>query len=163
MRNNTPLAELMNSFQYGLFMNFSNQEFKLPNGIARMIDTDNKGNCWLLFHSNRQDASVYEKEFPAKIRLYEKGKEYYVEANGKATILTQPEEWASCPQISYGMAKALQFHGLVVCLRMNKVTVTPTRKYSTTGVIARWLENITDWIMGEPSKKPSLGAHVFSS
>lgn len=163
MNNNTSLTELINSFQHGLFMNFSDQEFRLQNGVARLIHSDEKGNCWLLFHSNLQDASVFEKEFPARIRFYEKGKDYYVEANGKGIIQTTPEEWSSCPAISYGMAKALRYHGLIVCLKMNQVTVTPTRKSPFISRLYTWLEGVTDWFMGEPNRKPAIGAHVFSS
>ncbi|WP_290797718.1 hypothetical protein [Flavihumibacter sp. UBA7668] len=163
MNNNTPLTELINSFQHGLFMNFSDQEFRLQNGVARLIHADEMGNCWLLFHSNLQDATVYEKEFPARIRFYEKGKDYYVEANGKGVIQTTPEEWSSCPAISYGMAKALRYHGLIVCLKMNQVTVTPLRKSAVTSKLFGWLESVTDWFMGEPNRKPAIGAHVFSS
>ncbi|KYP15225.1 hypothetical protein [Flavihumibacter sp. CACIAM 22H1] len=163
MNSNSPLTELINSFRHGLFMNFSNQEFRLPNGVARLIHADDNGNCWLLFHSSLQDASVFEKEFPAKIRFYEKGKDYYVEATGKAVIQTSPDEWSACPAISYGMAKALRYHGLVVCMKMSQLTVTPTRKYPFRTKLLNWLESVTDWFMGEPNRKPAMGAHVFSS
>lgn len=163
MNSNTPLAERMNSFQYGLFMNLSDQEFRLPNGIARLIHADEQGNCWLLFHTNLQDAGVFEKEFPARIRLYEKGKDYYIEAGGKALIQTSPDEWAACPAISYGMAKALRYHGLVVCLKLNHVTVTSTQKSRFLQSFYDWIEQTTDWFIGEPSRKRAMGTYIFSS
>lgn len=163
MNSNTPLTDRINSFQYGLFMNLSNQEFRLPNGIARLIHADEQGNCWLLFHTNLQDAGVFEKEFPARIRLYEKGKEYYIEAGGKAVIQTSPEEWSACPAISYGMAKALRYHGLIVCLKMNHVTVTSTQKNRFLQQLYNWMEQTTDWFFGEPNRRTAMGTHVFSS
>ncbi len=163
MNSNTSVTERINSFQYGLFENQSNQEFRLQNGIARLIHSDDQGNCWLLFHTNLSDAGVFEKEFPAKVRFYEKGKDYYVEAGGKAVIQTNPDEWAACPSISYGMAKALRYHGLIVCFKMNHVTVTATRKIRFAQQFFTWLEQTTDWIMGEPTRKRWFGTHIFSS
>lgn len=164
MNRNIPLGELMNNFQYSLFSNFSDQEFKLPNGIARLIHADDEGNCWLLFHTNIQDAGLFEKSFPAQIRLYEKGKDYYIEGNGLATILTESEEWMACPTISFGMSKALRYHGLVVHLKMSKVTVTNTRKYSGWAALTHWMEEVTDWMLGDARRKqPAMEAQFVSS
>ena len=118
MTNYTTLQQLMNSFRQGLFFNLSNSEWKLPNGIARLLEVDETGCCWFLFHVNAEQAVNYDQEFPARIRLYEKGRDCYVEANGKGVILTDPEDWAACSKISYGMAQALRYHGLIVRFRI---------------------------------------------
>jgi hypothetical protein len=148
MNRYSPLKDLMNSFQHALFFNLSDKHWKLPNGVAKLLYADESGCCWFLFHISSDQAALYDQESPAKIRLYEKGRECYVDANGKAVVLTDPQDWAHCPKISYGMAKALRYHGLIVRFKIQHATVTEAGRSSRRNLLQRVADEITEWISG---------------
>ncbi len=162
MTNYTTLQQLMNSFRQGLFFNLSNSEWKLPNGIARLLEVDETGCCWFLFHVNAEQAVNYDQEFPARIRLYEKGRDCYVEANGKGVILTDPEDWAACSKISYGMAQALRYHGLIVRFRIQHATVTETGRSSRRNFLQKIMDEINVWASGRSIAEKVYPASVLS-
>lgn len=162
MTSYNSLQEQMNSFQHGLFFNLSDYEWKLPNGIARMLGADDAGCCWFLFHLPGESAARYETEFPARIRLYEKGRDSYIEASGKALLVLDPEEWSACSKISYGMAKALRYHGLVVRFRIQHVTVIAAGKSRGKNIFFKIADEIMHWLLGSDNGETTYPASVLS-
>ena len=156
------LQQLMNSFQHCLFFNLSDKEWKLPNGIARLLDVDDNGCCWFLFHVSVDDTGLYETQSPARIRLYEKGRDCYVEANGKAELLRDPIEWTRCTKISYGMAKALRYHGLIVRFRILQATVKESGRIAKRNLFQRMYDGINEWISGRHVGETVYPHHVLS-
>lgn len=149
MSNYIALQKLMASFKLGLFFNLSADDEKIPNSVARLLDVDDEGYCWFLFHFSADQANGCEKEFPARVRLYEKGRDCYVEISGKAEHLSEPGEWTKCSKISYGMAKALQFHGLVIRLKFNQVVVCELGWSSRRNRVQKILDGLDEWVTGK--------------
>lgn len=162
MSSYTNLQDQLNSFQHGLFFNLSNKEWKLPNGIARMLEADDSGCCWFLFHLPGDEAALYETEFPARVRLYEKGRDRYIEASGKAEMVLDPQEWTACAKISGGMAKALRYHGLVVRFRILHATVIEAGKHSGKNIFRRMADELMQWLMGRTLGETTYPASVVS-
>ena len=137
MSHYTTLQKLMSSFELGLFFNLSADDSKLPNGIGRLLDVDEHGFCWFLFHYPPEEALGFEQEFPARFRLYEKGRDCYVEISGRAERLSDIADWAKCAKISYGMAKALRYHGLVLRMKFTQAVVYELTRNSKRNKIQR--------------------------
>lgn len=162
MTNYNNLRDGINSFQKGLFYNLSNQHWGLPNGIAHLLEADDTGCCWFLFHINAEQAAVYEEECPANIRLYEKGREYYIEASGKAVLLRDPEEWTKCSKITYGLAKALRYHGVIVRFRIHEAKVVETGRSSRRNFWQRLMDQTSEWIFGNSNAETIYPARILS-
>lgn len=148
MSNYSTLQQLMGSFKLCLFFNLGAAENKVQNGIARVLDVDDAGYCWLLFHYPIHEIPFLENEFPARFRLYEKGRDCYIEAGGMAECVTDPAEWSKCPKISYGMAKALRYHGLVIRVAIDKAVVYEMKKYSARGRVKKFINELEELFMG---------------
>lgn len=138
----------MGSFKLCLFFNLGAAENKVQNGIARVLDVDDAGYCWLLFHYPVHEIPFLENEFPARFRLYEKGRDCYIEAGGMAECVTDPAEWSKCPKISYGMAKALRFHGLIIRVAINKAVVYELRKNPARNRVKKFINELEELFMG---------------
>lgn len=162
MSNYITLQRLMSSFNFGLFFNLSAGKSRLPNGIARLLDVDDTGHCWFLFPYPPEEAIEFEKEFPARIRLYEKGRDCYVEINGKAEHLTDAGEWTKCSKISYGMAKALRFHGLVLRLKFNQAIVYELSRNSRRNRVQKFLDGLDEWVTGKSINETVYQATITS-
>jgi hypothetical protein len=149
MSHYTTLQKLMSSFDLGLFFNLSANDSKLPNGIGRLLDVDEHGCCWFLFHFPPEEAVYFEQEFPARFRLYEKGRDCYIEISGLAERLSDMDEWAKCAKISYGMAKALRYHGLVLRMKFTRAVVYELTRHSKRNRIQRMLDGLDEWVTGK--------------
>ncbi|ULQ51884.1 hypothetical protein [Flavihumibacter fluvii] len=149
MSHYSTLQQLMGSFNFGLFFNLSSNHIKLPNGIVRVLDVDDAGYCWFLFQYSVEDTFDIETEFPARFRLYEKGRDCYVEVNGTAAYITDPGEWTKCAKISYGMAKALQYQGLVIRLQIEQAIVYQCKRYSRRNKVQKIMDGVESWVNGK--------------
>jgi hypothetical protein len=148
MFNYVTIQKLMSSFSLGLFYNLSASDDRLPNGLARVLDVDDEGYGWFLFHFPGKELGDLENEFPARFRLYEKGRDCYVEVSGKAIHLKDQSDWSKCTKISYGLAKALQYHGLILRLKIEKAVVYELSRSSRRNAFQKVLDQLDEWITG---------------
>ena len=71
---------------------------RLPNDIVNFVKIDEDGQLWFLAHFPSQYLSQCEREFPARLRFFRKGYDFFVEVSGKATIDSTIVE-AGCEQV----------------------------------------------------------------
>ncbi|GAO42431.1 hypothetical protein [Flavihumibacter petaseus] len=162
MANYSTLQEMMNSFQNGLFYNLSDRAFSLPNGIGHLLEADDTGCIWFLFHVHSEQAASYEEECAARIRLYDKEQDHYIDATGKAVLLRDPEDWTKCSKISYGMAKALRYHGLIVRFRINHATVVEKGRNARRNFFQRLMDDVNSWLSGRNIAETEYPAPILS-
>ncbi len=162
MANYSLLRERMNNFRNGLFYNLSDQQWRLPNGIGHLLEADETGCCWFLFHIQSEQAASYEEECPAWIRFYDKERDYYIEASGKAVLLRDPQEWSKCRSISYSMARALRYHGLIVRFRIYQATVVERGRSTRRNFFQRMLDEMSEWISGKRIAETEYAPPILS-
>jgi general stress protein 26 len=75
-----------------LFSNESDAVLKLPTSLVNAIQVDEAGQIWFFVTRPSQFLQEFDKEFPAKLNFFRKGKEYYLNITGKAYIINDPEE-----------------------------------------------------------------------
>ncbi len=75
-----------------LFANTGNATFKLPTSIISVLRVDEAGNIW--FFLPNQDLFIEEgdKEFPARLDFYRKGKPFFLQVSGEALVITDKDE-----------------------------------------------------------------------
>jgi general stress protein 26 len=75
-----------------LFSNESEAVLKLPTNIVSALTVDDVGQIWFFVNRPQQMLQEFDREFPAKLRFFKKGKEYFLHISGKAFIINDPEE-----------------------------------------------------------------------
>ncbi len=75
-----------------LFYNTGNAAFKLPTSIVNVWRVDAEGNIWFFFHNPDLFIDETDKEFPARLDFYRKGKPFYLQVSGQALIITDEQE-----------------------------------------------------------------------
>jgi general stress protein 26 len=65
----------------------SNSLVKLPNDIVTYVKVDEQGQLWFLSHHPYQLLNECEKVFPARLHFFRKGRNYFIEVSGKASIV----------------------------------------------------------------------------
>jgi hypothetical protein len=90
--NLTFLSEKVQELRSALFFNTSNAVLKLPTCIISTLKVDEAGQIWFFVHRPEQYLHEFDKEFPARLEYFQKGKRFFLHLTGKAFIITDPEE-----------------------------------------------------------------------
>ena len=75
-----------------LFFNTGNSMFKVPPAIISALRVDEQGNIWFFLHKPEFMIEESDREFPAKLDFYRKGKPFYLQVSGKAEMITDEQE-----------------------------------------------------------------------
>jgi len=78
--------------QSALFFNLSNAVLKLPNRIISIGHVDPVAQLWFFVNRPKQHISEFDREFPARLHFLRKGKSYFIKIEGRACLITDPEE-----------------------------------------------------------------------
>ena len=86
------LKEKIQEIGTAIFFNLSESVLKLPTSIVETIRVDDFGFVWFYIQKPRQDLREFDKEFPVRMDFFKKGKNYFVQVEGKAWMVNDPEE-----------------------------------------------------------------------
>ncbi|HMF71165.1 MAG TPA: pyridoxamine 5'-phosphate oxidase family protein [Flavitalea sp.] len=86
------LQNKISDIQSALFSNESEAVLKLPTSIINALNVDDAGQIWFFVNRPSQLLQEFDKEFPAKLNFFKKGKDYFLHITGKAYIINDPEE-----------------------------------------------------------------------
>ena len=86
------LQKKIADIQSALFSNESEAVLKLPTSIINALSVDDAGQIWFFVHRPSQLLREFDREFPAKLNFFKKGKDYFLHITGKAYIIDDPEE-----------------------------------------------------------------------
>jgi len=94
-KNDLPLSfiqQKIDELQTALFSAISNTVLKIPSHIVTAAEADQQGRIWFAVPKPTQSVEVFDKEFPAKLDFFQKGKEFFLKIEGNASIMTDPKE-----------------------------------------------------------------------
>ena len=86
------LQAKIEELQQALFFSSGNSLLKIPVHIVNTLNADELGQIWFVVPHPQQAIQEFDKEFPAKLDFFKKGKSFYLKILGKAFIVTDPEE-----------------------------------------------------------------------
>lgn len=86
------LREKINELRSALFFNTSNAVLKLPTCIISTLKMDEAGQVWFFVNRPEQYLHEFDREFPARLDFFRKGKRFFLHLTGKAYIVSDPEE-----------------------------------------------------------------------
>src|SRR5258708_33563719 len=74
--------------QSALFFTETASLLKLPTHIVSDVEIDILGRIWFVIPKPVQQIEEFEKEIPAKLDFFKKGKDFFVKVKGKASLIT---------------------------------------------------------------------------
>lgn len=74
--------------QSALFFTESLSIVKLPTHVISDVEVDTDGNVWFVIPKPVQHIEAFEKEIPAKLDFFKKGKDFFVKMRGTAFLQT---------------------------------------------------------------------------
>lgn len=136
-----------------LFYNLSGGVLKFPTTIVSILKVDEVANIWFFANRPEQQLQEFDREFPAHMQFYRKGKGYYLQITGKAYIVNDPEELNGLIGLS-DEVKARAFQEMVLV----KVKIGSARYYTINPRFAYkpnfmgWLNRFYNWLFKEPAR-----------
>ena len=89
------LQEKIEELKTALFFSMSAAVLKMPTTIINAIKVDAVGQVWFVLPKPKQYLHEFDHEFPARLDFFRKGKNFFLKVQGKACIITDPEELTS--------------------------------------------------------------------
>ena len=71
---------------HAILRNLSVHPLRWPDDIIQFLEIDTHGQLWFSAHRPRQCINTLEHSFPARVLLYQKGLDYYIESSGVMSI-----------------------------------------------------------------------------
>ena len=145
------LQEKIQDLRSALFYCLSNSVLRIPTSIVTALKVDSEGQVWFFVSRPRQQLSEAERQFPARLEFYKKGKHSLVKINGRACIVDEMEK----VQHLAGLPDDLNSKALDQLLLI-KVKIDKAEYYETTPPINRnsikhLAGQIKRWLLGEPA------------
>jgi len=85
------LKEKINDIRSALFFSQNNDIIKMPTSIITVLRVDDQGYIWFFVNRPQQYLDAFEKEFPARLDFFRKGKSYFLQVTGKAFIVDEKD------------------------------------------------------------------------
>jgi hypothetical protein len=111
-----------------LFYNDSQSVLKFPVSVINVLFVDDVHQVWFMVHRPTQYLNEFEKEFRARLDFYKKGKDYYLQVIGKATVVCDPEELNNVYGLDNETKKLASTSMALIRMKINKTFYYPIRK-----------------------------------
>ena len=111
------LQQKIQELQSALFITESNTVLKMPTHVISGAEVDEAGQIWFLIPKPSQHIDAFEKEFPAKLDFFKKGKGFYMKVQGKAAIVADFGELQDLASLSADIKEKMK-SGDTVAIKM---------------------------------------------
>ncbi|MGI8951571.1 MAG: pyridoxamine 5'-phosphate oxidase family protein [Chitinophagaceae bacterium] len=81
------IQQKITDIRSALFFSENSDVLKIANDIITALKADDEGCIWFFVSKPTQSLDNFEKEFPARLDFYRKGKNYFLQITGKAYIV----------------------------------------------------------------------------
>ncbi|RYG00564.1 MAG: hypothetical protein EOO02_14625 [Chitinophagaceae bacterium] len=160
MMNATQLKFLKNKvadIESALFSNESEAVLKLPTRIVKALNMDDSGQIWFLLPPPPQQIQEFDKEFPSKLRFFQKGKSYFLHISGKAYIINDPEEITHLVDLSDEIrTDAVNNRCVIVKMRVQKAEYFERESEKSLVGFTSLVNKMFSWLFDlKPALRPS--------
>ena len=114
------LKEKIQEIGSAIFFNQSDSVLKLPTSIVETVKVDDFGLVWFYVQKPRQDLREFDKEFPVRLDFFRKGKSYFLQIEGKAWMVNDPEEINTLQEVLSAEEKAKMKDMILVKVKILK-------------------------------------------
>jgi hypothetical protein len=111
--------------QQALFFNHSEAVLKLPITIVNALVVDELCQVWFAVNRPQQQLCEFDRDFPAKLKFYKKGKDFHMHVAGKAHLVIDPEEITEAMVLNPNLARETGPNKLLVRMKIEKFDYFP--------------------------------------
>ena|ERR1700733_7413831 len=86
------LQEKIQDLRSALFFSQNSSLLKISTTIVTILKADDLGQVWFLVPRPSQALHEFDREFPARLEFFRKGRRFFLHITGKAYIINDPEE-----------------------------------------------------------------------
>jgi hypothetical protein len=86
------LQEKIQDLRSALFFSQNSSLLKISTTIVTILKADEFGQVWFFVPRPVQALQEFDREFPAKLEFFRKGRRFFLHITGRAFIVTDPEE-----------------------------------------------------------------------
>ena len=152
------LKEKIQEIGSAIFFNLSESVLKLPTSIVETLKVDDFGFVWFYIQKPRQDLREFDKEFPVRMDFFRKGKSHFLQLEGKAWMVNDPEEINS---LDVSEEEKNKMHDMVlVKVKIQKAEYRETGSTARAAKTSWWqsaVSNIYTWFRsGAGSYRPEV-------
>lgn len=115
------LQEKIHELRSALFFSLSNAVLKMQTTIITALKVDEVGQVWFFVNRPLQHIQEFDKEFPARLEFFKKGKSFYLKIAGKACIVNDPEEVNSLVAMSDDIRQKAMSEMVLVKVKIQNV------------------------------------------
>lgn len=154
------LRDRIHEIRSALFSNTSNATLRLPTCIISALNIDSEGQVCFFIRRPDQYMEEHEKEFPARLDFYRKGKPFFLKISGDAHLVTDQEEMMDSMGLP-GMAPLPSLSKLLLV----KVKVTESQYFDARRQRSinwkEWWQQLRQYFRpkGQEQQQPSYGLH----
>ena len=130
--------EKIEAIQTALLTNQSRSVLKLPNRIISISYIDEVGQLWFFVPRPMQHLTEFEREFPVKLQFSRKGTPYFLNIEGKAHMVVDPEEQNELDFLPGNMKERSVKEDLLLKLEISKLRYGKLKVASTSRVTESW-------------------------
>jgi general stress protein 26 len=146
------IGQLRNAVMYDR----SSSPVKFGNDIVTAVRVDEEGQLWFFTNNPSQFVNECEQNFPARLRFYKKGVNFFIEVSGKATIVSCQH---SVRLIHSGKKDELKNSGKVLMkLAMKNIEYTEPEAKRLKSKIETVVEGWYNWFLRTTSVQHDTGS-----
>ena len=148
------LQEKIQELRSALFFNTSSAVLKLPSSVVQAMKVDEAGQVWFFVNRPEQYLHEFDREFPAQLNFFKKGKPFYLNMTGKAFIVTDPEELNDVINVTDEVRQKAMNHFVLIKFKMMHAEYYD-RSVQTNSMMQKVRTAFSKWIWGEkPAFRP---------
>ena len=132
--------------QSALFFTESTSIVKLPTHVIPDVELDNDGQVWFVIPKPAMHIEAYEKEIPAKLDFFKKGKEFFVKIRGVAFLQTDLHEANANPALSAEMRARMSDPAVIaVKVKMQETELVDNSPKPSTNWLQASRSQLSSW------------------
>ena len=149
------LQQKIEGLKSALFFSMNNSVLKFPTSVVSALKVDEVGQVWFFIRKPNQHIAEFDRQFPARLEFYKKGKQYFLKILGKACIVNDPEEMNGLVDLQEGLKENGIADLVLVKVKIEKADYFEYKPAITGMSVADHCKKIVRWLLGEqPGYKP---------
>lgn len=101
--------------QTAVLHNDSNSVLNVPSNVVKTLHVDETGCIWFAIFRPMQSIAEFESRFPVALHYYQKGRSFYLNIQGMARLVIDPEEINSLPS---AVSSAIDQGKVLICVKI---------------------------------------------
>ena len=132
------LKEKISDLRSALFISLSDAVLKIPTAIVTALKVDDVGQVWFFVNRPMQHIQEFDREFPARLEFFRKGKNFNLKILGKACIVNDPEDLNGLVNVSEDIKTKAMSRLVLVRVKIQSAEYTDHTHVEANG----WLQSI---------------------